>query len=165
MTNGLNTVVLSPNGGPLSVPSLSNFLGASYSVMSFYTPSNLTLTYIKLHRSVSTSINMSIAIYNASNVRIYTGTLSSYTATTFIFPIDNVFLIGGQYYYFAVFSTALNMYAETVIGSAIVNSGLHSSIQFSKVSFVGTSLPTSLPTSGGSGASFIYPPFQLIGYK
>ena len=55
------------------------------------------------------------------------------------------------------------MYSGTSAGSAIVNSTLHASIQYTRVSFTGTTMPTTLPITGGSTLSIIYPPFTLIG--
>ena len=107
---------------------------------------------------------MSVAIYSVGNVQLFTQTLSAYTATTFAFTVPSLLLTGDSYYYFAVFSTAANMYSGTSVGATIVNSSLNSFIQYARVAYTGTTLPSALPIGGGVITSFIYPPFNLVGY-
>ena len=56
------------------------------------------------------------------------------------------------------------MYSGTSVGSGIVNSSLNVFLQYARVAFPGTTLPSVLPISGAILTSMIYPPFSLVGY-
>jgi hypothetical protein len=170
MANGsvaTRTMSLSPAGDPLSQSGVSNFLGASYTVQSFYVSTSFKATNVNIYRNATTAtVSQSIAIYNSSNVRIGVVTQSGLTTTTVSFTFSTpVQLTGDSYYYLAIQSAAQGgYYSGSTTGVAIINSGLNSNIQYIRVAFTGTSLPSTLPTTGGSTASFIYPPYTIVGY-
>lgn len=155
----------SPNGDPLSQLGTANFLGASYTVQSFYNPTTFKVVSINIYRTSVTANTSSVAIYTSSNIREGVATLIGSTATTLSYVFSSpITLTGNAYYYCAIQSSATSgIYAGTTTGTAVINSGLNPSISFNKVAFVGVTLPLTLPTSGGSLSSFIYPPFTMTG--
>jgi hypothetical protein len=158
------TECFSPFGDPLAQTGVSNFAGSAYSVQTIYMPKTFNLTNVNMYRNGATSTTFLMAIYDTTNTRIYNGSLTANTSTTISFIVSPaVALTANTYYYVAIFGTATGMYSGTSAGSAIVNSSLHASIQYVRVSFTGTTMPTTLPITGGSTASIIYPPFTLIG--
>ena len=158
------TECFSPFGDPLAQTGVSNFAGSAYSVQTIYMPKTFNLTNVNMYRNGATSTTFLMAIYDTTNTRIYNGSLTANTSTTISFIVSPaVALTANTYYYVAIFGTATGMYSGTSAGSAIVNSSLHASIQYARVSFTGTTMPATLPITGGSTASIIYPPFTLIG--
>ena len=155
----------SPNGDPLSQLGTANFLGASYTVQSFYNPTTFKVVSVNIYRTTVTANTSSVAIYTSSNIREGVATLIGSTATTLSYVFSSpITLTGNAYYYCAIQSSATSgIYAGTTTGTAVINSGLNPSISFNKVAFVGVTLPATLPTSGGSLSSFIYPPFTMTG--
>lgn len=155
---------ISPFGPPLQQTGTANFSGANYSVQSFYMPETMTVNSISLFRANTTSTTMSIALYNTSNVRIAFAGVGPTFQTTLAFTFTPVVLTGNDYYYFACFGTANAMYGTTIAGVSVVNSSLHPNIQFARCFFTGTTLPATLPLTGGSVGGILQPPFTLIGY-
>jgi hypothetical protein len=158
-----STSCVSPFGAPLEQTGVSNFAGSAYSVQSFYMPESLDISSLIMNRSVLTSTTISVAIYNSSRAQIFTSTLTATTASTLIFPAGFE-MTGGEYYYFAVFSTGAGFYAGTKPGASIVNSGLNASLQYTSFYVVSSVLPATLPTTGIVLTTIIQPPFTLVGY-
>lgn len=155
----------SPFGDITENTGVSNWNGSSYSVQLIYMRETITASSIIMYRNGTVSSTISLAIYDMTNTRIFNYSQNPVITTKYTIPIlPNVVLTGGSYYYVGIFGTSAGMYSGTQAGVAIVNGDLHPNIQYARVSFTGTTLPTTLPTTGGSTSSVLYPPFTIIGY-